>query len=253
LRARFPLVSGKFAVLGDWGTSPNYDRYLAKLDGSPAVRLGSGVGGGISPDDKWVTSILPSDTSRVLLLPTGPGEAKTVTAPNFEHRSAEWTSDGRRLVVRASESGRPVRFWIQDLVGGSPHAITQEGMAGRFVTVNHSDYISSRDSDGIHRLYPIDGGEPKAVKGMVDSDEVTGGAPESESLYVTPNDSNPPLRPILKVNIATGLRQPLVTVSPTDPAGIVGVSPPLFTVNQTRYVYEQARELSVLYVASGIK
>ena len=59
--------------------------------------------------------------------------------------------------------------------------------------------------------------------------------------------------PILKVNIATGLRRPLVTVSPTDPAGIVGVSPPLFTVNERRYVCDQARELSVLYVATGIK
>ena len=56
---------GKFAVIGDWGGSggTDYQIYLAKLDGSPAVLLGSGIGGGISPDNKWVTSILPSDTT----------------------------------------------------------------------------------------------------------------------------------------------------------------------------------------------
>lgn len=34
--------------------------------------------------------------------------------------------------------------------------------------------------------------------------------------------------------------------SSPDPAGIVGVSPPLFTVNGRRYVYDQARTVRLV-------
>jgi eukaryotic-like serine/threonine-protein kinase len=244
---------GKFAVIGDWGSAgTDYGVYLVKLDGSPAVLLGSGIGGGISPDNKWVTSILPSDTTKVLLLPTGVGETKTITAPKFQYRSATWASDGRRLVVRASESGRPLRFWLQDIAGGSPRAVTPEGIDGLFLALSHSDYICARDTIGTLRLYPIDGGELKIVTGLTDSDQVIGGAPESDVLYVTPDASAIPLQ-IFKVNMATGLRQPFVNVSPMDPAAVVYLSSPIFTADEKRYVYTQIRALSTLYVAAGLK
>ena len=44
-----------------------------------------------------------------------------------------------------------------------------------------------------------------------------------------------------------------VTVSPTDPAGLVGLDSPIFSDDEKHYVYTQVRELSVLYVASGLK
>ena len=244
---------GQYAVIGDWGSGgTDYRVYLAKLDGSPAVLLGSGVAGGISADDKWVTSILPSDTTKVLLLPTGIGESKTISAPNFHYRDATWASDGRRLVVRASESDRPLRSWVQDTAGGSPRAVTPEGINGLFLTVNHSDYVSARDMTGTVRLYPIDGGEPKTVIGISESDRVIGGSPAADILYLTPDTAAVPLK-IVKLNIATGLRQPFVNVLPTDPAGIMGLYPPIFTADEKRYIYTQARALSVLYVATGLK
>jgi dipeptidyl aminopeptidase/acylaminoacyl peptidase len=243
---------GKYAVIGDWSRSGDYSAYLAKLDGSPAVLLGSGVAGGISPDNKWVTSILPSDTTKVLLLPTGIGETKTITAPKLHYRGATWASDGRRLIVRASESDRPLRFWVQDTAGGSPRAVTPEGIDGLFVTVHHSDYVSARDTTGAVRLYPIDGGEPKPVVGLTEADRVIGGSTDSDVVYVLPDTSAIPER-IVKLSIATGRRQPFVTVSPTDPAGIVSLSRPIFSGDQKQYVYTQVRELSVLYVAAGLK
>ena len=243
---------GALAVIGDWGSSADYEFYLAKLDGSPAVLLGSGVAGDISPNNKWVTSILPSDLSKVLLLPTGVGEIKRISAPTFQYRKAMWTSDGRRLVVRASESDRPLRFWLQDIAGGSPRPVTPEGVDGLLVTVNHADFVSARDTNGTFRLYPIDGGEPNIVKGLTDSDLVVGGASTSDVLYVTPDRSAVPMQ-ILKVNIATAERQPFVSVSPKDSAGIVSLFPPIFTADEKRYVFTQQRAFSVLYIATGLK
>jgi eukaryotic-like serine/threonine-protein kinase len=245
---------GKYAVIGDDSGSggTDYKVYLAKLDGSPAVQVGGGVASGISPDNKWVTSILPSDTTKVLLLPTGIGETKIIAAPNFHYRGATWTSDGNRLVIRASESDRPARFWVQDFAGGLPHPVTPEGVYGLSVTVNHSDYICVHDPTGTTRLYPIDGGEPKPMAGISETDEVVAGSTDSDDVYVSSDLSAIPQQ-IVKVNVLTGRRQPYVAVSPVDPAGIVGMTPPLFSGDEKRYVYTQVRELSILYVATGLK
>ncbi len=77
----------------------------------------------------------------------------------------------------------------QDVAGGSPRAVTPEGINGLFVTVNHSDYVSARDTTDVIRLYPIDGGEPKAVPGLTEVDEVIGSSPDSNALYVSPDPS----------------------------------------------------------------
>ena len=180
---------GKSAVISDEGSRNEYDVYLAPIDGSPPVLLGRGGGGSISPDNKWVTSIVPNDTTKVLLLPTGVGETKVITAPNFRYSHAFWSSDGRALVVIASESGRPVRTWTQTLDGALPRPVTAEGIDGLFVTVNHVDYISVHDTKSGALLYPINGGEPQPIRGLTGSDEVVGGAPESENLYVSPDVS----------------------------------------------------------------
>ena len=244
---------GKFAVIGDEGSSAEYDTYLANLDGSPAVLLGKGEGFGISPDNKWVTSILPTDLTKVLLLPTGVGETKIITAPNLRYSRAFWSRDGRALVVTASESGHPARNWMQSLEGSVLRAITPEGIDGILVTVNQVDYISVHDVEsGRHLLYPINGGTPKAIDGLNNSDEIVGGAPESEVVYVSPDVAAVPLQ-ISKVNIKTGLRQSFVNVTPADPAGVVTIINPIFTIDEKRYVYTQIRVLSVLYVASGLK
>jgi serine/threonine protein kinase/WD40 repeat protein len=246
---------GKFAVMTDMSGSggTDYDIYLAKLDGSPAVRLGSGVAGGISPDNKWVTSILPSDTTKILLLPTGIGETKTIAALNFLYRSATWASDDQTLIVRGSESNHSLRFWVQTIDGSPPRPITPEGIDnGRFLTVNHIDYVGARNSNGSFRLYPIDGGEPKALAGLAQNDTLIGGSPETNVIYVSPDGSAIPQK-ILRMNIATGRRQLFAAISPTDPGGIRGLGTPIITADERRYVSSQVRELSVLYVANGLK
>jgi len=118
---------GKYVLITDTsGTGgTNYRIFFSKLDGSPAVALGSGVASGISPDNKWVTSILPSDTTKILLLPAGVGEAKSITAPNFVYQRAAWASDGHTLVIRGSESGHALRFWVQSIDGSSPRPVTR--------------------------------------------------------------------------------------------------------------------------------
>jgi hypothetical protein len=242
---------GKFALLTDYGSAgSNYAVYLARLDGSPPTLLGSGVSGDISSDNQWVTSILPLDPTKVVVLPTGVGETKVVSAPNFHYQFASWTSDRRRLVTFANEANHPLRFWVQEIAGGPPHPITPEGVSGLFVTVNHVDYVAARDTAGELRLYPIDGGPLKNVAGVTDDDQVIGGSPTADILYVSSGNGPPfPLR-IFKLNVANGRREPLASFTPADPAGVVGLFRPLLTADGKQCVYGQVREFAVLYIAN---
>ena len=90
------------------------------------------------------------------------------------------------------------------------------------------------------------------MAGISETDEVVAGSTDSDDVYVSSDLSAIP-QEIVKVNVVTGRRQPYVAVSPVDPAGIVGMTPPLFSGDEKRYVYTQVRELSILYVATGLK
>jgi dipeptidyl aminopeptidase/acylaminoacyl peptidase len=64
--------------------------------------------------------------SRLVLLPTGVGTAKTLKGTWQKPVSwASWFADGRRILFVARENNSPqrVRAYIQDTDGGEPHAI----------------------------------------------------------------------------------------------------------------------------------
>ena len=226
--------------------------YLVNFDGSPAVLLGNGAAGDISADNKWVTSILPSDLSKVLLLPTGIGETKTITASHFQYKTATWASDSQRLIISGSDSERPVRVWVQDTAGGAPRPVTPEGIDGLALAINHSDYICARDSSRAVQLYGTAGGPPKNLSFIRENEHVIGGSPHSNDIYLSKRLSAASLE-VEKVNITTAKREPMMTIAPLDPAGITHVFGPALSGDGKRYVYGQVRELSVLYVASGLK
>src|SRR6266852_9089142 len=60
-----------------WASGGLYLAYARKTDGSPAVRLGEGNWPVFSPDGKWVlaSQLTLRTHSKLILLPTGPGEA----------------------------------------------------------------------------------------------------------------------------------------------------------------------------------
>jgi dipeptidyl aminopeptidase/acylaminoacyl peptidase len=242
---------GRYVAITDY-VEKDYRVYLTPLDGGPAVLVGKGVAAGISPDNKWVAAILPSDTTKIQLLPAGIGQVKTVSAPNFRYSGADWASDGHKLIVRASKSDDPPRTWVQNPDGGEPQPITPQGVDGLFLAVNHVDYVYARDSGGNPRLYPIEGGEPKTISGVAADEEIVDGSNDSSVVYVSRRQSSVSLQ-VSKLNIASGRRNPLVMVSPNNPAGVAGVGPPRFTTDEKQYVYLQTRNLSVLYVGSGLK
>src|SRR3954454_4537204 len=82
---------GKTIVFSESGEAvgSNYSIFLRKTDGSPAVRLGDGNFGALSPNGKWVVAAVGAPI-KLMLLPTGVGEPKQLTNDKAEPFSYGW-------------------------------------------------------------------------------------------------------------------------------------------------------------------
>ena len=93
------------------GSGASSVAYLRGTDGSPAVKLGEGEGFALSPDGKWVLAENLSSAGKpgtLFLLPTGPGQARTLTGEFAEYSWGAWLPDGKSVVywAAAKEGGR---------------------------------------------------------------------------------------------------------------------------------------------------
>ncbi|MCA1612373.1 MAG: serine/threonine-protein kinase [Acidobacteria bacterium] len=116
------------------GGGAGYSTYVRKTDGSPAVRLGEGQGVGLSPDGAWATSVVRKLTDpRLVLYPTGAGQARTLTAPGLRFTGGgPFLPDSRHLIVAATEPGRANRLYLVDMAaeGAKARPISPEGVRG---------------------------------------------------------------------------------------------------------------------------
>jgi Tol biopolymer transport system component len=235
-----------------YGGGPGYSVFVRKTDGSPAVRLGEGNSQALSPDGKFVISIPITRPYRVVLLPTGAGQPRRLEG-NVEVSSARWFPDGRGVLLEGSEGAHGVRLFRQDLDGGSPRAITPEGVrliSGGEISPD-GRWIAAIGPDQKAYLYPVEGGEPRAIPGWGENDELSGWTEDGRGLFVYAHGELPAR--VVRLDLATGNRQPWREVLPTDPAGVVTIVPLLFTPDGRSYVYSYPRILSQLYIGEGLQ
>ena len=241
-----------------YGGGPGYSVFVRKTDASPAVRLGDGNGQALSPDGKLVISVPITPPERIVLLPTGAGQPRRLEGPAEVH-AARWFPDGKRILLEGHEVGHGVRLYVQDLAGGGPKPITSEGVRlfsggelsndGRRVAATGPDQKAY-----IYPAYPADGdrGEkPTPIPGWGDNDEPCGWTEDDHSLFVYAHGELPAR--VVRLDLATGKREPFRDVLPTDAAGVVTIVPLLFTPDGRSYVYSYPRILSQLYVGDGLQ
>lgn len=244
-------ADGKTIIFSETGeaTGGNYGIYLRKTDGSPAVRLGDGSSGFLSPDGKWVLAETGSPR-KLIVLPTGIGEPKQLTDNKTDHRNSAWLPDGKSIVFSAAEPGHEVRTYLLDLEGRSPRALTPEGTVGSVVSPD-GRFLLARDAEGKRWLYPMDGGKPQSLDLGIKPDEVVMGfSTDGKSLRVRARSI--PVE-IFNIDVASGHREPWKEIIPTDPAGAQMVFRILFSADGKSYAYSVSRVLSDLYVVDGLK
>jgi len=257
--ARDISPDGKWVLFEEEGepVGPAYAVGLRKMDGSPPIRLGEGMAGGLSPDGKWAIAIRSGTPERFMLLPTGPGEPKEIHVAGIEHYGfgARFFPDGEYVIFNGSEPGHAMRTYVEDLQGGKPRPITPEGVVATVVTglivSPDGKYVAGWNAEGRLTIYPVDGGEPRPVPNLPQGFFSIRWAPDGLSLYVF-RPSDVPTR-IYRVVVATGKQELIREIKPAYTAGIVEILVAQLTPDSKSYVYSYRQVLSELYVVDGLK
>ena len=209
-----------------YGEGRNAAIYLRKVDGSAAVRLGFGNRPSLSPDGKWVVCVRREPTrSRLMLLPTGPGESRFLNVDRVRYESLGWFPDSKRIVFTGNEAGHPVRTWMYDLDTDKATPLSAEGTRGSQVSPDghwfvvadpHQVSLAPTGSGATRNLMKLQNGEA-VVRWSADGRYLFLRQPEGETIKIS------------RLEIATGRKEPWQTLKVPEPGaefiGALALSP----------------------------
>ncbi len=259
-------ADGKNLLFYEWGTAVGGVPlvYLRRVDGSnDPVLLGQGKAMGLSPDGKWALALQEGPPSQLVLLPTGAGEqaGKPRLFPRGdikEYHYASWFPDGERILFTGLlDPSSGLRSYVQDLSGGQPRPVTDEGMIALLVSPDGKYLLglaSGHGPDGKYYLCPIDGSKPTPVSGLGLGEVPIQWSADGRALYVREDgdfDSG-----IYRLNLSTGGRELVKKIVP-DPVGLIGleVKPGgiQITPDGKSYVYTYWSYVDNLFLLEGLK
>jgi eukaryotic-like serine/threonine-protein kinase len=244
-----------FTEAGEGG-GPNYSVYLRKVDGSPAVNLGSGSGGSLSPDGQWVAAV---DTHRqpisTFLLPTGAGQLRQLSNDKLDVRNPAWLPDSKGLLLTAREPGKEQRVYLQMLDGTEAHPLTPDGYFAPkgMISPDAKSFAAVRVSDGRRFLFPITGGESgKELPALEPGERLIRWAADGHSFF-TYQAADRKTAIISRVDATSGKREVVKEWMPADRAGVTGYDSAGISEDGKTIVYSYNRALGDVYLVDGLK
>jgi eukaryotic-like serine/threonine-protein kinase len=229
----------------------NYLVCLRNTDGSPVVKLGEGGCQQLSPDGKWGLAFVPTSPMQPVLYPTGAGEPVKLqrgSIQDYEH--GEWFPDGQRIVLCGIEPGRGPRVYVQEIPSGKPQAITPEGTHLGALSPD-SKLVLTRRSDGSWAFYPVEGGSPQPVPGLMAREEVVRWSTDGKSVYVF-DPREIPSR-VERFTISTGKRDLVMMLGTENLSGLTRVVEVSMADDPWVYAYSCYRMLSQLFIMDGAR
>jgi Tol biopolymer transport system component len=234
------------------GGGRGYSSYLRRIDGSPAVRLGSGSTEAFSPDGAWGISITATEKPQIVLLPTSVGEPRALSYEGIDPLSADFLPDGKQIIFTASQAGQGMRLYLRGIDGSKSRALTPEGYSMfRGTMTPDGKGIVVRGPDRRIYLYPIAGGEPQALAGLTDKHRPVRFSPDGRYLYVQ-EEQTIPMR-IDRYEMATGRLELWKETMVADAAGLNAITRFVVTPDGKSYAFSYLRVLSYLQLVDGMK
>ncbi|HTW60096.1 MAG TPA: protein kinase [Terriglobales bacterium] len=244
----------------DWGSAAGATglAYVRKSDGSAAIKLGQWGEPVLSPDQTQVFAFDAASVGapRLVLLPTGAGEMQRLNSSGIQgSASLGWMPD-QKAIYYAGDDGHGWRMYIQDIAGGARRSVTPLISLKRNHYESHlvspdGKLIFARDVSGQGTLYPIAGGDGRAIPGWSQEDIWVTWSADGRSAYVYHDDKTS--APVYRLDLATGKRELVTTLAPSDTAGVTAVVNLRMTPDGKFYAYSFLRELSDLYLVEGVK
>jgi hypothetical protein len=228
--------------------------FLRPLDGSPAVAIGEGAGGVLSPDGRWV---LARAGDRLVLLPTGAGDAVTLPNGNLKRmENGSWLSDSKTVVFTGYADNGESGGYILEVPNGMPRPITPNGVIlARRATVRDDNHILGRVGS-VWTLFPTRGGETQPVSALRPADFPIEWSQDGRYVYIVESASGarPPGADVWRVELGIGRRTRWKTLTPADPVGVEDMRESVvMTAGGQSYCYSYLRRLGDLIIVDGLE
>jgi len=228
-----------------------YAVMFVESEGLPPVRLGDGNGTDISPDGASVLSVVMDEPPRLMLYPTGAGEARDLSVPGFVayETRAQFLGDGRRIAYCGNAAGQPSRCFVRDLASGSIRAVTPEGTREGRVSPDGSRTLA-RGEDGRYRLYDDAEGEGTLVPGIQEGETVLRWRADGRSVFVN-RWADLPVR-VDRLDVETGERALVRRLEPPDRSSFVSTEGVSFSEDESAWAFGVKRKTGYLYTVDGL-
>lgn len=234
------------------GGGANNAVYLRRADAVTPVRLGDGMGDGLSPDGRWA---LCHQGSKLVLIPTGTGEPRELKIAGEFDNGAAWLPDSRRALVAGVIDKSGYRLYLIDTLDETAKPVSPAsiwGAGSRAFAISPDGRIAAgMSAEQTIMLYAIDGSGGTPLLGAVKGEIPIEWSADGASLFVYEPTALPAR--VNRITIATGARELWKEFSPADPAGVTRIAPVLVTPDGSAYAYNAIRSLSDLYVVEGVK
>jgi len=249
----FPVLSGDGSLLafGD-GSDVAGDQYatmLRRTDGSPAVRLGEGAVLGMSRDNQWVMSALPTAPVQLMLYPTGAGSPRRLDKGEFVAISTAAFAGSNDILVCGNEPGHNSRCYTRPLANGKFKPFTPEDVRGVVASAD-GQFVVGTTADG-YRQFAVRDGASQTVPGITLDDQVIRYSPDGKSLWIMRKNSQP-VR-VQQLDIKTGARRALLPDFSFPRAGLLSVSEVSLADDPRNYAYMERESTSYLFEMKGMR
>jgi dipeptidyl aminopeptidase/acylaminoacyl peptidase len=234
------------------GSGVSYDVYVRGAHDAEATRVGEGQGQQFSPDGTAVLAVVHGPPARLVILPIGPGEARTVATGKVQVTQARWLPDGRRLLMIGAEPSAGVRAYVTDVAGSEPRPITPERItySSEQVALSHDGRQAAfRSPEGAVTLYSTDGAQPIAANGFGPGELPIDWTGDDRSLLLLEGKSS---RRLVAIDPSSGRRKLLKEIAPSNPS-LIGPLQIYLTPDGRSYVANYQSRRMTLFLAEGLK
>jgi eukaryotic-like serine/threonine-protein kinase len=236
------------------GTPDDYLVFFRHLDGSAAVELGEGSIMGMTPDGKHVVALVPSQPTKLRILPTGAGEPRTfdVAPVQVDDNPVSWMPGAREFVFLGHEGIAPPRAYRVALEGGTARPLTNREGAQFWNKVSPDGNFVLQGAGGGREwgqnvIVDLNTGKVRAAP-LEEGEVPINWDQDGKHIFVEKEGEESAM--IFRADVFTGRREVWKQIKPSDPAGALSLSHFFVTPSGNAYAYNAEQVLSALYVYS---
>jgi len=245
------------AAILDAGTT-DYYAYVRPVDGGRPVPMGHGVPQDISPDDKWLLTITPSQPPKLLLMPVGPGDSRSVVVPGLTPVAARFFPNGTDIFVAGTRADGQQEWLRVRLADGHQETIVRPRdlevafeYSGRAEVSPDGEELAYAQPGGAVLAVPLGGGAPRVLLEPGSGETFLNWSADSGHVFVAAWQGN--RGRVFRVTLQSGRRELMQEMSVTDPAGALTTPNVFISRSGNAYVYSFMRVVGDLYLVEGLR